>query len=178
MKCAELVGDRRRLFWATQPHACGSLKNCGQECGTPGLAIVPKGDGASISTENYVRGLVYNILFTDGRKALVTCGYTPGTRGGHWSDSFRPDQGQYSGSLMRFVKSTGRVRDDLALIKAAAEFDLRKLISYGVATQVEVTVTYAGRGRADLVAIVTGPSGETATVGASGSTIDNAWVWK
>lgn len=177
MKCANLSGDRRKLFWATQPHACGSVLSCGKECGTPGLAIDPVPGGATIKTSDYVRGLVYNILLTDGRKALTTCGYTPGTRGGHWSDSFRQDS-NYSGSLFRFVKPSGRVRDDLAAIQAAAEFDLRKLVVYGVATSIKVAVDYIGRGKAAMVVTIVGPSGETATVGATGTTIDNAWVWK
>ena len=46
--CDITPGGRRRTFWTTQPSACGKEKDCGDECGRPGLsAVVPTCDSPS-----------------------------------------------------------------------------------------------------------------------------------
>lgn len=179
MTCNQIQNDRRRLFWVTQPNACGeNVDGCGDTCGNMGLQPIDTPQGRTFSTDQYVRGLALNILGTDGRKELTQCGVTPGNRGGYWADSFRKDGGA-SGSLLRFIKTTGRVREDTALMQAVAQKDLDKLVTlYKVAVSVSVTVTYIGRGTASLVAEIVGRSGETSKVGFIGSRLGNDWVWK
>lgn len=175
-QCLTGTRDRRRTFWATQPDACGSSSdNCG-ECGRVGLKLECGQGGASYSTENYVIGLALNILLTDARKPDSACGYAPGNRGGFWADSFRSDV-HTSGSKLRQIPTTASVRETVSLVKAFAEDDLKKLVSYGVAVSVEVEATYKGNNQIDLGAKIIGQSGEIYRVGVAGQRIKNAWVW-
>lgn len=176
-QCLTGSRDRRRVFWATQPNACGSERNeCGDDCGRIGLKLECAPGGASYSNENYAIGLALNILLTDGRKPDTECGYAPGNRGGFWADSFRRD-GQSSGSLLRTIPATYSVRETVQLVKAYATSDLQKLVTYGVALKVEVDAEYKGGNKIDLTAIITGQTGVVSRVGVSGQRIQNAWVW-
>lgn len=178
MQCNQIQNDRRRKFWVTQPNACGIDDTCRGGCGKPGLSFISSGNGRTISNDQYVRGLALNILLTDGRKDPTTCGVHPGTRGGYWADSFRTD-GRDSGSLIRFIKPSGRIQDDMFRMRAVAERDLQKLVSpYGVASSVRVEANYLGRGVASLDVEIIGTSGETYNVGVTGSRLENGWVWK
>jgi len=178
MICSQTQSDRRKLFWVTQPDACGEVQSCGT-CGKPGLKVIQTPDGSrTISNEEYVRGLAINILGTDGQKAATECGFTPGTRGGYWADSFR-DDGASSGSLYRFMKPSGKIKDDLAVLSSVIQRDLNKLVSpYGVAISVDVTLTYIGRGAAQLDAAIVGRNGDKTKVGMIGTRLENGWVWK
>lgn len=178
MICSQTQNDRRRLFWVTQPDACGETESCGT-CGNPGLKVLKNDDGSrTISTEEYVRGLAINILGTDGVKDAIECGRTPGTRGGYWADSFR-DDGKTSGSLFRFMKPAGKINEDIGVLRAVIARDLNKLVSpYGVAISVDVELTYIGRGAARLDAKIVGRDGNTTRVGMTGSRLVNGWVWK
>lgn len=176
MTCFVGLADRRQIFWATQPAACGEVNGCFTECGKPGLQINSVGNAKTIAKSDYVRGLALNILLTDARREDTLCGYRPGARGGYWADSFRSDRG-YSGSRLRQLTSTGSIRESLALIRAFAEADLSKLIAYGVATSVSVTVEYLGRSAVSLVAVITGQSNDVTRVGVTGTRLSNSWVW-
>lgn len=172
--CTVADADRRRKFWVTQPDACGVDVPCGP-CAKPGLRPIDTDQGRTFDTSEYVRGLALNILLTNGRKPDTLCGTTPGTRGGHWSDAFRP--GQASGSLLRQAQPTGRVSDQVAEIQALAKRDLEKLILYKVATAVDVTATYAGRNRVHLAVAIMGQDGRSTAVAVTGTRLENSWVW-
>lgn len=172
--CTVADSDRRRRFWVTQPDACGIDATCG-DCAKPGLRPIDQVQGRTIDTSEYVRGLALNILLTNGRKADTLCGTAPGTRGGHWSDSFRT--GPASGSALRQAKLTGRISDQVAEIQALAKHDLEKLILYKVATAVDVTATYAGRNKVLLSVKIFGQDGKSTAVAVTGTRLENSWVW-
>lgn len=174
--CESLPIGRRLKFWATQEVGTNQ-SNCGDDCASFGLNLVKSGEYASISTDDWVRGLAINILMTDGRKPNTICGYRAGNRGGHWSDSFRSD-GLTSGSLVRTIKASGKIRDQVNLLQAYAQSDMEKLVTMGVAISVNVTANYIGGNRASLDIEIIGPSGTTANVAVSGTRISNAWVWQ
>lgn len=176
MTCSITVADRRRKFWATKESACGDAPSCNVACGRPGLQPIDTGQGRTFSTDDYVRGLALNILLTNGRKRDTICGTSAGTRGGHWADAFRTDGGS-SGSLIRQVKPSGRINENVAEIQAAAQRDLDKLVIYQVATSVVVEARYAGRNTVDLTATITGQDGRTTAVAVTGSRLENSWVW-
>lgn len=176
MNCDFINSDRRKKFWTTQPEGCGSYENCGGACGSPGLIPVDSESGRTIANNDWVRGLALNILLTNGRQPSTPCGYRPGTRGGHWSDSFRGDS-QTSGSLLRTVPAKGSIRDQMKLIRSFAEADLSKLILYKVATRVEVEASYRGSNIIDLIVRIYGQNSEVTKVGITGSRLQNSWVW-
>lgn len=178
MSCLAVAADRRRIFWTTQPDPCGTDRDCsGDQCGRPGLQLVAGNGGRSFANNDFVRGLILNILLTDGRREDTLCGYRPGSRGGHWSDSFRED-GARAGSTLRLTDTTGlSYRDAAALLQTIAESDLQKLVTMGVATQVKVTVSYRGRGVLFMEVQVIGQSGDVTRVGVTGTQMRNAWVW-
>lgn len=176
--CAQAApGSRRRAFWATQPNACGVDGNkCGDPCGIAGLQIIDNDDGRTFATNDWLRGLVLNILMTDAKLPNTSCGYVPGTQGGHWSESFRGD-GQVSGTLVRDLPTSSSIAASVAMAKARLTADMAKLIALGVATSVEVVTTYLGGQRISAEIVVVGQSGEKQRVGLSGSRLENSWVW-
>lgn len=193
MNCSPASLDKRRPFWAAQPDACGATEpdDCTPTgCGDPGVPLVDKFDecadpcafpscpprliGRTVATNDYVRGLALNILLTDGRKPDALC--RSGSRGGHWTDAFRP-KGGASGSSIRQIPVTATLQEQINLIRAYAAKDLNKLVEYGVARSVSVNATYAGRGRLNLSAEIVGPYGDT-TMSIGAARIANEWVWR
>lgn len=174
MDCNYTINDRRRVFWVTQPETCGERPTCDQNCGIPGLKLIPVGQMGTISTEIYLRGLILNILMTDGKKLENKCGFTPGTRGGHWSSSF---VGVSIGSNVRDIPTDTSVKEAVGLIKAHVFNDMQKLIKYGVASSVEVEAKYKGNNTIDLTIIVFGNDGSSTRVGVSGTRTTNSWAW-
>ena len=189
--CSPPASRKRRVFWATQP-TCGVSEPCpGEHCYDSGLVLmeahscslgcnspcdrVSTGE-RTIANNDWVRGLILNILLTDGRREDRDCGYRPGTRGGHWSDSFRGD-GLSAGSLIRFINADCSVNQAVALAEAQITADMQKLVQWGVAYAVDVTATYRGRGVVDVVIEVTGLGGEVLNVGMSAKRLSNGWVW-
>lgn len=160
---------RRRPFWATQPDACGDRTNgCGQPCPIPGLAFVDQAGGRTFDTQNWIRGLILNILNTERRVDDSFCGTTPAAVKGHWSESFiDANMGLYGGatrgyrvgsSLLQLDTSGLRTTEAIALIQASLSRDLQKLVTLGVATGVTVEVIYRGSQRVEATITVEGPS--------------------
>lgn len=202
--CQIPAGSRRRLFWATQPAACGSSAVCGYECGSPGLSYTKSSlydcnDGAfgcppaterpeclpddsigprSIVTTDWVRGLIINMLMTDGRLPDQPCGYRPGGQGGHWTSSYIEEGNPEIGTLMRTVPPAGRVQDNVALVASFAQATLDRLLARGVALAVEVEGVYLGNGKMRLDIVVRGRGGEESRVGIDGARVSNGWVWQ
>lgn len=177
MICNAGPQDRRRGFWTTQPNACGTVVDCaGDECGQSGLVLKSEGGFATFATGDYVRGLALNMLLTNGRKPDTPCGYTPGDRGGHWSDSFRRD-GQSCGTLLRTLPTVGSLRDSVRMVKAFAQVTLERLVTMGVASRVEVEVEYIGGTSVNMRVTIYGQGSEVTTVGVTGERLDNGWVW-
>lgn len=173
--CISPPGSRRRLFWATQPDACGSEERCSLNCGDPGLEFNEDGNG--FSTENWIRGLIINMLMTDGRKDDTACGFKPGAQGGHWSSSYIESGPPDIGTLIRDIPPTGRVNDHVLLVVAYARATLERLVSRGVALSVDVSGAYVGDGRINLDIIVNGRRDDETRVGLSGSRMENGWIW-
>lgn len=201
--CQTPAGSRRRLFWATQPDGCGSNPVCGYQCGVPGLAYAksylydcnpnalpcppatnnpacpPDTLGPrSISTDEWVRGLIINMLMTDGRSPDTPCGYRPGSQGGHWSSSYIETGPTDIGTLMRTVPPVGRVQETVTLVSSYAKATLQRLIARGVAATVDVNGVYLGEGRMRLDITVIGRGGDTTRVGIDGARLTNGWVWQ
>lgn len=176
-RCVSGSQERRRRFWVTQPNACAAENDNCDTCARPGLNLICNDAGqVTINNDNYVTGLVLNILLTDARKPDNGCGYTPGTRGGFWADSFRTD-GLGTGSKLRQISVNKSVRDIVSLAKAYAQDDLNKLVAYGVAKSVKVEADYKGSNRVGLTIIVSGEDGTVTKVGVQGERIKNSWVW-
>lgn len=177
-ECNVPVQGRRKIFWTTQPDACGVTHHCHNDCGSSGLrSFVPQGQkGRTFATDNYVRGLAINIILTDARKEDRACGYRPGAIAGHWSDSYRED-GKGAGTNLRDIPLTYTTSESIQLIQAYMQLSLQKLVDYGVAQSVTVAVKYAGRNnfQADIDIIST--DGQNSKVGITGTRMENSWVW-
>lgn len=176
--CFTPINGRRRIFWTTQPDACGTYQLCLSECGSSGLVSrIPAGqEGRTFDTNDYVRGLALNILGTDGRRPDTACGYRPGARGGHWADSFRDDN-LTCGTTIRDIPAQKSVTDCLGLIRVYLLQAMQKLVSYGVAQTVSVDVSYAGSNNFNATINVNGNDGTSSRVGITGTRLENAWVW-
>jgi len=185
--CDVSAVGRRRTFWANQ--ACTTERDCGFDCGADyGIKYYcpenqactehKPGSQRGIETDNWLRGLVINILFTDGKLVDTLCGWKPGARGGHWSDSYR--NGRYPGSVgssIRNLKTHGTISDAIAEINAYMRFDLQKLVTYGVALSIEVASKYIGNNTVQSDIIIYGVDGTTTQVGVSGQRLKNSWAW-
>lgn len=201
IKCAAPTQERRRLFWTTQPDSCGSNTVCGAECGRPGLTLNPTDDCApsgsclppasqpgcepivstqrTFATHDWLRGLIINMLMTDGRETDTACGYRPGSQGGHWTESYmNGGQAGIVGTLLRTIPHTGRIQDSINLIVAYARATLQRLVERGIAISVDVEGIYRGGNRVELNVSVIGRRDGTANVGVSGVRLSNGWVWQ
>lgn len=170
--CIPSAAGRRNLFWATQPDAGGSFTHCDGDCGYPGFVQ----DGSSLVSTDWLRGLIINMLMTDGKEPDTRCGYTAGAQGGHWSESYMTGAAVV-GTLIRSIGPQGRVTETTALLKAYAQSTLDRLIERGVASTVECTVAYKGVGRFALDVEVRGVANDLAKVGLTGERLTNGWIW-
>lgn len=199
------VDSRRRIFWSTQPTACGIRQGCKDECGSPGLYLTPPTpcgkcscclnsvDGElldptqtcitpacsrprTIATNDWVRGLTINMLMTDARMDPRICGYRPGSLRGHWSESFIQG-GAPIGTSMRYVGTLSSITDSIKLVSEHAKYTLQKLVRYGIVLSVEVAVTYKGGNALELVATLNGQGGEIHVIGLTGTRLKNSWAW-
>jgi phage gp46-like protein len=156
------------------------VRNGGVGCGcahdaTLGNCVHQQEGNVTISTDGWLRGLIYNMLMTDGRKEDTPCGYTPGAQGGHWSESFT--QGQI-GTLVRFIPTSGSVREGLNLVVAYAKTTLERLVARGVAVSVDVTGKYLGNGVMSLDIVVAGVGSiGVARVGVTAQRTASSWIW-
>jgi phage gp46-like protein len=203
MTCNIVDNSRRKLFWATQPDACGTDIICGYECGKPGLSTQPDvlydcaqvctcctppvynpacpnanaTRRSQIITTDWMRGLIINMLMTDGREADSPCGYRPGSQGGHWSESYMATDDSI-GTLIRKLPTNGTVNESVALVQAYAKATLDRLITRGVALSVSVKARYVGNLKIALDVIVIGRDDAIETkVGISSARLSNGWVW-
>lgn len=181
--CDTPAESRRRHFWTTQPAPCGTYQLCGDDCGIPGLEIrkqEPYATGqqyTSFATNDWVRGLLLNIFCTVARKAPSQCGNLPGQQGGHWSESY--SDGTYIGSRLYansiIVKS---INEAIKLLTAAVQADAYKLVTYGVATSVDVTAKYLGNLKVNMEIVVVGPNIVDGRVNLVAQRLNNQWVWE
>ncbi|UPT53297.1 putative structural protein [Synechococcus phage Ssp-JY38] len=204
--CAASGQTRRRIFWTTQPAPCGTDVECGTECGRPGLRYMfpsdpdnrcgPPGcadhtirpecigdtrtdyliNGLTIDTSDWLRGIIINMLMTDGKVPNSACGYLPGAQGGHWSESFREDSLPV-GTLMRSVTPTGSIREQVQLVAAYAQATVQRLLDLGVVSRIAAAGKYLGGNRMLLEIEYTAPTGITGRVGISTTRLENSWVF-
>jgi phage gp46-like protein len=192
--CYEQNTGGRRIFWTTRAEACGDYTLCGNVCSIPGLEyedvelkdpypshpINPpdpsESRGRTIKTDNWLQGLILNILNTRSRTDM-RCP-TPAGVYGHWSESYR-DDGLYIGSTLwnAAEKSYVRIADSVKAIGAAVRADMGKLIALGIATSVTVTATYVGSGTVEIIIEVVTTTGRS-KVNLSGSFVSDTWVWQ
>jgi phage gp46-like protein len=169
--------NNRKFFWATQPSKGSSIDSCGSLCHKPGLELSIDGANATIKNEGWLRGLIINMLGTDGRKPETECGYTPGARGGHWTQSYMEGTETEVGTLLRTVDRAASTRQLAALVGAHARATLARLVARGLATNVEVEAGYGGAGRVTLDITVYGKGNQRSRVGLVGTQLKNGWAW-
>ena len=193
-RCAAGPDDRRRVFWATQPDACGTQEPCpgvscgvaghryvdSKQCNHPGIGGCPPScpsvvNGRSIDNSNWIRGLALNIVLTDGRLPDSDCGHLPGRRGGHWSESYA--NGARISSKIRQLPTNCAVAESVRQVEDALTDDLGQMVAWGVAREVKASARYAGNNTIEASAEIIGDGGETTVVGLSGTRLVNAWAW-
>jgi phage gp46-like protein len=175
--CFDQKVGQRRIFWTTRAQACGSYNTCGVECAIPGLEYEKSSepDGRTIKTDDWLQGLILNILNTRARTD-ARCP-TPAATYGHWSESYR-DDGLYIGSTLwnAAEKSYVRTADAVKMIGAAVRADMGKLIALGIAQSVEVEATYRGSNSVAVAVTVTTTTGRS-RINLAGSFVSETWVW-
>ena len=155
--CQPLPGQGLRKFWTYAPGACGSsADSCVGPCGLPGftLTVDPATGQGALSTAGRAVSIAMLILMT--RAALADgsqCSRMPQKRNGYWADSFRSDGG-ITGSQIYYVPTNTTVQASVALVKAYAENDLKKMVTMGEAESVKVDAKYAGAGTIRLTASI------------------------
>jgi hypothetical protein len=174
--CLEQNIGNRRLFWSTRVGACGDYNVCGHECKIPGLQYEDTADGRTISVDDWLQGLILNILNTRAR-TNVPCP-SPSAVYGHWSESYRGDN-LYIGSTLwnAAEKPYVRTADAVKAVGVAVRSDVGKLIALGIATSVEVEATYSGSNSVAVIVTVFTTSGRK-RIDLSGSFVSETWVWR
>lgn len=170
---------RRRIFWTTQPHACGDFVQCGVLCSIPGLEYENNSEkvegGRTIKNNDWLRSIILNILNTRARTD-VKCP-APTAVYGHWSESYRGDS-MYIGTTLwnAAEKKYVRMADAVKAIKAAVTADVNKLVALGVADSVEVDATYRNSTRVDVTVKVS-YTNQRHVIDLSGAYTSDTWVW-
>jgi hypothetical protein len=182
--CISQTAGRRRVFWTTQPQACGEYMACGVQCLIPGLVYVDQtepyvsiaGRGRTIQNDNWLRSLVLNILNTRARTD-VKCP-SPAAVFGHWSESYR-DDGLYVGATLwnAAAKPQVRVSDAVKAIGAAISADVGKLITMKLVDNVDVQTVYAGRSTV-AVTIALFAANVKHVIDLSGTFTTGNWAWQ
>jgi phage gp46-like protein len=174
--CADQNLGRRRIFWTTRPAVCGDYIVCGATCAIPGLEYEDHGEERTIKTDDWLHGLILNILNTRARTD-AKCP-SPMAVYGHWSESYRGDS-MYIGSTLWNAadKSYVRVADSVQAIATAIRADMSKLIALDVAQSVEVEAVYRGQGRVDVTIIVKSTT-KSSQIDLSGKFVSDTWVWQ
>jgi hypothetical protein len=179
-RCTPDIQGRRRIFWTTL-EACGKYNLCGAECSIPGLQYIDMPEGRTISTKDWMKSLILNILNTRARSDLK-CPAPLGTYG-HWSESYRDDD-LYIGTRLYNVaeKSYTKIADGVKAIGAAIRSDLGKLVIQDLISDVDVDVVYRSKGRVDVtITIVSNARYASGTsrqiIGLSGTYAVDTWVW-
>jgi hypothetical protein len=177
--CIDQNIGRRRLFWSTRAEACGTYTVCGAECAIPGLEYEDSDEkiegGRTIKTEDWLQGLILNILNTRARTDM-RCP-APAAVYGHWSESYRDDNLHIGSTLWNAAeKSYIRTADAVKAISVAVRGDVGKLIALGLATSVEVESTYAGDNKVTVLVTVFTTTGRN-RINLSGSFVSETWVW-
>lgn len=165
--------DPRRLFWSTQPDGKGTEARCSRVCGKLGLDLMSNG---SIATTDWVRGLALNILNTSARVQDSACGVRPSGVRGFWYETYL-DGNDYVGNRLGDIPRNLSINETLALVRAYVAEAMNKLVVRGVASGVEVDVSYVGDNRftADI-AILTN-QGVQERVALTTQRNANSWVW-
>ena len=204
MNCSFPKDLRTPTFWTTQPDACGSGEDCaGNVCGSLGLAFAKKadcalgcsccGEGPAVNNDcspppfyeepktfvntNWLRGLALNMLNTNARRADSVCGVRPGALAGHWSESYNAN-GPRFGTHLRELTPKGSIRELVQAITLELQTTLGKLVTYGVATKVDVAVVYRGNATVSADATLYTTSGLTEMVGLTAKKTGNTWAWQ
>jgi phage gp46-like protein len=157
--CNPQLNARRKSFWTTQQ--CKTVDICGRDCGNFGIKYTTKqtdcaqgcdntvqnGCAApkerSLATDNFIKSLLINILMTDGQRPDDECGFAAGSRGGHWSNSYRANA-QTIGSNIRSVKAGKTTAANVLALQVEAQKIANKIVSYGVVKSAIATVKYLG----------------------------------
>ena len=186
--CLDQSIGRRRVFWTTQPQACGEYTLCGHPCQIPGLEYVDNDDPypdqglppassgyRTIRNDEWLLSLILNILNTRARTDMKCP--SPAAVYGHWSESYRED-GLWVGSRLWNAadKSYVRVNDSVKAIEAAIKADMAKLVHLGVADSVDVVATYQGRNTVAVVVTATKMNARH-VLNLSGSFVSDSWMW-
>lgn len=178
VSCGIPSPTRRRIFWTTQPDACGSYTQCNSPCGIPGLKYEDEAAGRRIATNDWVQSLVLNILNTRARAPRGKC-LNVGAPGGHWSESYREDN-MYTGTRIwnELSRPSARIQDTVKLLNAQLKADVGKLVKLGVASEIDVKTEYKGSNRIVATVTIIGPTiGET-TISLTSERFANEWVWR
>ena len=173
--CPTPPSARRRYFWTTRVDANGEKTSChnANVCGEPGLFLEMSGE---LSNVDYLSSLCINMLMTDGRQPDSVCGYRPGSLGGYWAESFLDDD--IVGTLVRTVQPQGSTQDIVNLVQAHVEATLSRLVTRGVASSIDVVVSYTSGGQYGVQVNVYGIGGVDAKVGLITQHLPQGWVWE
>jgi phage gp46-like protein len=183
--CLDKDVGRRRIFWTTRPEACGDHDMCGYQCAIPGLEYVYIQDevtraeiGRTISNDEWVRGLILNVLNTRARNDRPCP--SPASVYGHWSESFfREGEWLYIGSTLwnAAEKLYARCQDAVKAIEAAIRADMGKLIAQGIIQSVVVHAVYHRQSHVDVVIDTVTSTGRT-RIDLSGAFVSESWIWR
>jgi phage gp46-like protein len=130
----------------------------------------------TINTDQWLRGLIINILHTRARTDLKCP--APSAIYGHWSESYRND-GLYIGSRLwnAAAKPYRSVVDAIRSIEAAIKSDMSKLVVLGLADEVEVEARDRNHNSA-IVTITVITSQKRHVLNLSGNFAAGEWMWQ
>lgn len=133
-------------------------------------------DGAAfLGTDNYLKTLVLNILFTEAEHLPAVCGLTPGNRGGHWSTTFTEVDVGTNLNLETFKLSS---KQYVTAITNIMQNSLQKLIDYKVANSVDVSSIITHCNKITMQINIIGIKNDEHRILLTNNDVTkNMWVW-
>lgn len=128
-----------------------------------------------LGTDNYLKTLVLNILFTEAEQPPTTCGVVPGNRGGHWSTTFT---GVDVGTRLNLDTFNLSAKQYITAITNIMQNSLQKLVDYKVANKVDVNSTISTCNKITMLINIIGiKNDEHRVVLTNSDATKNMWVW-
>lgn len=130
----------------------------------------------SLDTRQWIRGWVINQLAT---RAAATCNDSPviNKAGGWWADGYRKDNFR-SGSKLWTLQWSKSINETMQIAKTYAEDALAYLVTWQIATSVEVVVAYVNKAVLTLTVNIKGPNLDVSVSLTGENRPDSSWLWQ
>ena len=147
------------------------------DCPQPSYARMRITAAGTLDRSRWLEGWIIAQLITRGE---VSCEEHPLKQraGGWWADAFRNPAGFKTGSKLWALQFSLATNDAMIMAKQYATQALNPLLAWGIASRINIGVSYVSKKVMKLDIDVTGP-GASASAAVQGTAMpDSGWLWQ